>query len=67
MAHVQPPCGKECPHRTPGCHSKCEAWGRYEIERNKEYEKRRKIREINAYHYEMTAKQQHKLFMKRRK
>lgn len=64
---MKPPCGKDCPHRTPGCHSTCEAWGQYEKERNAAYEQRKVLHTVNTYRWDVFAKQLHKKHLKRRK
>ena len=34
-----PPCGTRCDRREVGCHGSCEAWAKYEAQRNAEYER----------------------------
>lgn len=33
--HVPPPCGKNCPNRTAGCHSTCEKFIKWDKRRRK--------------------------------
>ena len=33
--HVPPPCGKNCPNRTLGCHSACAPYKKWEERRRK--------------------------------
>ena len=39
MSMIVPPCGVRCDRREVGCHGSCEAWARYEAQRNAEYER----------------------------
>ena len=64
---MKSPCGKNCPDRTPDCHSTCERWAQYEKERNKEYAYRKERWEIASYHRDVFVKQKRKEFSKRRK
>jgi hypothetical protein len=67
MTYVKPPCGKNCPHRTVGCHCTCEAWGQYEKEREKMYEERRNKVIFASQHFESRDKEIHRSYLKRRK
>ena len=40
----KPPCGKDCPDRSPGCAVTCEKWLAYVKERNENYKKRLKVK-----------------------
>lgn len=48
---VKQPCTPDCEKRSATCHSECEAWLKYEKERNDEYEKRleRKTATMRTY------------------
>lgn len=37
----KPPCGKDCPDRSPGCAVTCQRWLDYVAERNANYKARR--------------------------
>lgn len=41
------PCGRDCPHRGPGCGATCEPWLAYEAERNAGYGRRAEIIDIS--------------------
>ena len=38
---LKQPCSPDCERRSGICHSECEEWKLYEVERNKWYEERR--------------------------
>lgn len=37
---LRPPCSPDCEKRSGKCHSECEDWKQYEVERNKWYQER---------------------------
>ena len=46
---MKPPCERDCPRRTVGCHAKCAPYLAYEEAKQEEYRAREVERSRNAY------------------
>lgn len=46
---VKPPCERDCPRRTVGCHTKCAPYLEYEEAKRAEYRENGAERDRNAY------------------
>ena len=46
---VKPPCERECPRRTVGCHAECASYLEYEEAKQEEYRANQAERDRNAY------------------
>ena len=46
---VKPPCERDCPRRTVGCHAKCATYLEYEEAKQAEYRANGAERDRNAY------------------
>lgn len=46
---MKPPCERDCPRRTVGCHAKCAPYLAYEEAKQEEYRANQAERERNAY------------------
>ena len=46
---MKPPCERDCPRRTVGCHAKCELYLEYEEAKQAEYRAREVERSRDAY------------------
>lgn len=46
---VKPPCERDCPRRTVGCHAKCAPYLAYEEAKQEEYRENQAERDRNAY------------------
>ena len=46
---MKPPCERDCPRRTVGCHAKCAPYLEYEEAKQEEYRENQAERDRNAY------------------
>ena len=46
---MKPPCERDCPRRTVGCHAKCAPYLEYEEAKQEEYRANKAERDRNAY------------------
>ena len=46
---MKPPCERDCPRRTVGCHARCAPYLAYEEAKQEEYRANQAERERNAY------------------
>ena len=46
---VKPPCERDCPRRTVGCHARCAPYLAYEEAKQEEYRTNQAERDRNAY------------------
>lgn len=46
-ALIRQPCTRDCPDRSPGCAMTCPRWVEYVKAREKEYERRKEIKQVS--------------------
>ena len=46
-ALLRQPCTRDCPDRSPGCAVTCSRWAEYIKAREKEYERRKEIKQVS--------------------